>query len=57
MGPGQPENIFVQKGGPLVKLGSAVRGLRSKPPVDEAVESCDPMPRLHVFSAQLKAWL
>lgn len=57
MGPGQPENIFVQKGGPLVKLGSAVRGLRSKPPVDEAVESCDPVPRLHVFSAQLNAWL
>jgi len=57
MGPGQPENIFVQKGGPLVKLGSAVRGLRSKPPVDEAVKSCDPMPRLHVLSAQLKAWL
>lgn len=57
MGPRQPENIFVQKGGPLVKLGSAVRGLRSKQPVDEAVESCDSMPRLHVFSAQLNAWL
>ena len=57
MGPRQPENIFVQKGGPLVKLGSAVRGLKSKQPVDEAVESCDPMPRLHVFSAQLNAWL
>jgi len=57
MSPKQPENIFVQKGGPLIELQgltTALSGLESKH-VNEASKAFDLMPRLHVFLAQLNA--